>query len=75
LVFATNAFTDLHEHASGTQTANTNVREFSGSVYFENVLKKFSNHLELRKLGWPKSLILPDNRQYEAMASVSSDVS
>jgi hypothetical protein len=51
LVFTTNAFTDLHEHASGTQTANTNVREFSGSVYFENVLKKFSNHLELRKLG------------------------
>src|SRR5260370_32347670 len=51
LVFTTNAFTDLHDHASGTQTANTNVREFLGSVYFENVLRKFSNHLELRKLG------------------------
>jgi hypothetical protein len=32
-------------------TANREVREFSGSVYFENVLTKFSNHLELRKLG------------------------
>jgi hypothetical protein len=51
LVFTTNAFTDLHEHASGTQAANTNVREFSGSVYFENVFKNFSHHLELRKLG------------------------
>jgi len=51
LVLTTNAFTDLHEHASGTQTANTNVREFSGSDYFENVLKNFSHHLELPKLG------------------------
>src|SRR6266436_10137374 len=50
LVFTTNAFTDFHEHASGTQTTNTNVRESSGSDYFENVLKNFSHHLELRKL-------------------------
>jgi hypothetical protein len=51
LVFTTNAFTDLHEHASGMHTANTNVRKFSSSDYFENVLKKSSHHLELRKLG------------------------
>src|SRR6266446_6963620 len=55
LVFTTNAFTDLHERASETQTANTNVREFSGLDYFETVLKKFSNHLELRKLGYDRA--------------------
>jgi hypothetical protein len=32
-------------------TANTNVRKFSSSDYFENVLKKSSHHLELPKLG------------------------
>jgi hypothetical protein len=51
LVFTTNAFTELHEHASETHTANTNVREFPGQDYFENVLKKSSHHPELRKLG------------------------
>jgi len=50
-VFTTNAFTHPTRQTSWVFTANRKVREFSGSVYFENVLKKLSNHLELRKLG------------------------
>jgi hypothetical protein len=51
LVFTTNAFTQLDEHTSRTHAANRNVGGSLGSKNFENVLKQFSNHLGLRKLG------------------------
>jgi hypothetical protein len=51
LVFTTNAFTKLDEHTSRTHAANRNVRESPDSKTFENMLKQFSNHLGLRKLG------------------------
>jgi hypothetical protein len=50
-VFTTNAFTQRYEPQSRTHTENSNVRESPGSNSLENVFKKSSGRIRLRKLG------------------------
>src|SRR6266852_6747539 len=51
LVFTTKVFPRARPYVARTHTADRKVRESPGSNYFENVFKKCSNHLGLRKLG------------------------
>src|SRR6266852_3725953 len=51
LVFTTKAFPRARPSVARTHTADRKVRESPRSNYFENVFKKCSNHLGLRKLG------------------------
>src|SRR6202790_5747630 len=52
LVFNTKTFSQDTQDFLRTPTEDRKVKKSLDSNYSENVLKKYSNHLRLRKVGW-----------------------